>query len=253
MVIANSNLLPDFAPGSGVVTAGRDVVAVATLAAVEEAAVDGAAKPVGRKVTSDAILVPNPVGLHARPAAVLSNLAAQYESEISLKRGEDQANAKSVMAIMGHGGPVRRQGAGHRVRNRTPTRRWPNSPRRSPSDSARKASSRSPRRAPNRRPRSPPPRRSPRRRAAVPMTRSAAGGRRLAWAGCRHRAAGTARGLRGHGGFQRPAPGAPSAQRRHRPVDGPARGAGGPAETTRPTPTRRRSSPRTGRSCATRT
>ena len=32
---------------------------------------------------------------------MLSNLAAQYESEISLKRGDDRANAKSVMAIMG--------------------------------------------------------------------------------------------------------------------------------------------------------
>jgi len=103
MVIANSDLLSDFAPNFGFVTAGHDVVAVATLAVVEEAAAGaaGAAKPAGKKVTSDAILVPNPVGLHARPAAVLSNLAAQYESEISLNRGEDQANAKSVMAIMG--------------------------------------------------------------------------------------------------------------------------------------------------------
>ncbi len=99
MVIANSDLLSDFAPRSGVVTAGRDVVAVATLAAV--VAPDGAAKPAGKKVTSDAILVPNPVGLHARPSAVLSNLAAQYDSEITLKRGGDRANAKSVMAIMG--------------------------------------------------------------------------------------------------------------------------------------------------------
>jgi phosphocarrier protein FPr len=100
MVIANSDVLADFEARSGVVTAGRDVVAVATLAAVEEAA-EGAPRAAGRKVTSDAILVPNPVGLHARPAAVLSNLASQYESDISLKRGEDQANAKSVMAIMG--------------------------------------------------------------------------------------------------------------------------------------------------------
>ena len=61
----------------------------------------GAPKAAGKKVTSDAILVPNPVGLHARPASVLSNIAAQYDSEISLKRGEDQANAKSVIAIMG--------------------------------------------------------------------------------------------------------------------------------------------------------
>ena len=100
MVIANSNVLADFAPKTGVVTAGRDVVAVATLAAAVEAA-EGTPKPRGHKVTSDAILVPNPVGLHARPASVLSNIAGQYDSEISLKRGDDQANAKSVMAIMG--------------------------------------------------------------------------------------------------------------------------------------------------------
>jgi phosphocarrier protein FPr len=81
------------------VTAGRDVVAVATLAA--PVAADGAARPTGKKVTSDAVVVPNPVGLHARPAAVLSKLAARYESDISLTRGDDRANAKSVIAIMG--------------------------------------------------------------------------------------------------------------------------------------------------------
>ncbi len=97
MVIANSNLLSDFQPGHGVVTAGRDVVAVATLAATT--AVEREVKP-GQTVTSDAVLVPNPVGLHARPAAVLSKLAAGYDSEISLRRGGDRANAKSVMAIM---------------------------------------------------------------------------------------------------------------------------------------------------------
>ena len=57
MVIANSDLLSSFAPRSGIVTAGRDVVAVATLAVVAEAA-GGAAKQVGRKVTSDASWCP---------------------------------------------------------------------------------------------------------------------------------------------------------------------------------------------------
>jgi phosphotransferase system HPr (HPr) family protein len=52
-------------------------------------------------VTSHAVILPNPEGLHARPAAVLANLAQKYESDIRLKRGNDQANAKSVMAIMG--------------------------------------------------------------------------------------------------------------------------------------------------------
>jgi len=99
MVIANSDLLSGFSPGSGLVSAGKDVVAVATLGVAQTA--QGTARPAGKKVTSDAVLVPNPVGLHARPAAVLSKLAAKYDSDVSLTRGDDRANAKSVMAIMG--------------------------------------------------------------------------------------------------------------------------------------------------------
>ncbi len=33
-----------------------------------------------RSVTSEAILIPNPTGLHARPAAVLANLAKKFKS-----------------------------------------------------------------------------------------------------------------------------------------------------------------------------
>ena len=102
MVIANSDLLTSFTPRAGLVTAGADDVAEVTFAGGErEGAAEGAPVPPGRTVTSDAIIIPNPVGLHARPAAVLSNLAQRYESDIRLKQGDDQANAKSVMAIMG--------------------------------------------------------------------------------------------------------------------------------------------------------
>lgn len=104
MVIANSaDMVAGLTPATGVVTAGKDSAATITLVAAAPAAGDGqpvVAKPVGKKVVSRAILVPNPIGLHARPASVLSNLASQYESDITLKRGEDRANAKSVMAIM---------------------------------------------------------------------------------------------------------------------------------------------------------
>lgn len=108
MVIANSSRLASFTPSSGLVTAGTDDVAEATFAGGEA----GAEGPVltGRTVTSDAVIVPNPAGLHARPAAVLSSLASAYRSEIRLKRGDDQGNAKSVMAIMGM-----EVGLGHKV------------------------------------------------------------------------------------------------------------------------------------------
>ena len=96
MVIANSDRLASFTVRAGFVTAGADEVAEA----VPKAPVAGEVAVTGRTVTSDAIIVPNPAGLHARPAAVLSKLAQGFESTIKLKRGEDQANAKSVMAIM---------------------------------------------------------------------------------------------------------------------------------------------------------
>jgi phosphoenolpyruvate-protein phosphotransferase len=107
MVIANSDRLSSFTAYTGLVTAGTDDVAEATFAGGE--AEEGAAVT-GRTVASDTVIIPNPAGLHARPAAVLSNLAQKYESEIRLKRGDEQANAKSVMAIMGM-----EVGQGHKV------------------------------------------------------------------------------------------------------------------------------------------
>jgi phosphocarrier protein FPr len=101
VVIANSDRLASFTPRSGLVTAGADDIAEARLAGGDGAPV--AEAPVGRTVTSAAVVIPNPAGLHARPAAVLSDLAQKYDSEIRLKRGDDQCNAKSVVAIMGLG------------------------------------------------------------------------------------------------------------------------------------------------------
>jgi multiphosphoryl transfer protein len=102
MVITNSDLISSLTPRSGLVTAGADDVAEVTFGDGEtEDAAEGAPAPAGRTVTSDAVIIPNPEGLHARPAAVLANLAQKYESDIRLKRGDDQANAKSVMALMG--------------------------------------------------------------------------------------------------------------------------------------------------------
>ncbi len=97
MVIANSDLLTSFTPQAGRVTAGEDVAVELSVAGGEVAR----SETQGRSITSAAILVPNPTGLHARPAAVLANMAKKYDSQIRLQRGDVQANAKSVVAIMG--------------------------------------------------------------------------------------------------------------------------------------------------------
>ena len=97
MVIANSDRVARLTPRTGRAEAGVDAVAEVELQAVAESEATGS----GGSAVSEAILVPNPTGLHARPAATLVSLAKQFGSDVRLRRGEDVANAKSVMAIMG--------------------------------------------------------------------------------------------------------------------------------------------------------
>ncbi len=99
MVITNPERLASFTPRSGLVTAGED--AVAELELVADDGRDDADAAAGRQVTSEAVIVANPVGLHARPAAVLVNLAKRFEGRVYLQRGDTRVNAKSVVAIMG--------------------------------------------------------------------------------------------------------------------------------------------------------
>jgi phosphocarrier protein HPr len=42
----------------------------------------------------------NKLGLHARAAAKLTQLAAKYQSEVALSRNNRKVNAKSIMGVM---------------------------------------------------------------------------------------------------------------------------------------------------------
>ena len=97
VLVTNSERVSHFLPESGYVQSGRDLLLTLELSAV---AVEVDTSD-GESVTSREIIVPNTTGLHARPAAVLANLAKKYQSRIWLQRGDDQANAKSVVSIMG--------------------------------------------------------------------------------------------------------------------------------------------------------
>lgn len=44
--------------------------------------------------------IPNPEGLHARPAAKFVKLANRFESEIWVQKGEEEINGKSIMGLM---------------------------------------------------------------------------------------------------------------------------------------------------------
>jgi phosphocarrier protein FPr/phosphocarrier protein len=98
MVIANGELVTRYVPVKGLVNAGTDtalyVELVGSIAEKETAGAAGA-------ILSGEITLPNPAGLHARPAAVVAVEAKKFTSEIRLLRGSDSVNAKSVVAIMG--------------------------------------------------------------------------------------------------------------------------------------------------------
>jgi len=96
VVIANSERVTAWERASGMVAAGKDTLLTVDFGA-EQVATDGNG---AKTVTSEAIVIPNPTGLHARPAAVLSNLAKTFKSVIKLQLGERQANARSTTSIM---------------------------------------------------------------------------------------------------------------------------------------------------------
>ncbi len=97
ILITSPDLVASMEHASGRVEAGKSVILTLRLGGG-----DGALAPqAGATVTSDAILIPNPTGLHARPSAVLANIAKSFQSDIRLRLGQQSANARSVTAIMG--------------------------------------------------------------------------------------------------------------------------------------------------------
>lgn len=46
------------------------------------------------------LVIINKVGLHARPARLLVQTAAQFQSQIRLQYGEKAANAKSIIGVL---------------------------------------------------------------------------------------------------------------------------------------------------------
>lgn len=46
------------------------------------------------------VIVNNPTGLHARPAAGVAKIAKQYQCELKIRKGEIEVNPKSVISIL---------------------------------------------------------------------------------------------------------------------------------------------------------
>ena len=52
------------------------------------------------KIVEKKITIQNQLGLHARPAALLVETANRFQSEITLQKGKQKVNAKSIMGVL---------------------------------------------------------------------------------------------------------------------------------------------------------
>lgn len=52
-------------------------------------------------MVSKKVKIINPTGLHLRPAGMFCNTAVRFKSKISFQHGTTQANAKSVLSVLG--------------------------------------------------------------------------------------------------------------------------------------------------------
>lgn len=59
-------------------------------------------------MTSNDVTLTHEAGLHARPAATFVKAASRFSSTVTVRFGEKQANAKSIIQVLGLGA---RQGA----------------------------------------------------------------------------------------------------------------------------------------------
>jgi phosphocarrier protein FPr len=83
---------------AGRVAAGKDPVMTIEPAAAGPAR---AAAADLEPIVSEAIIIANSSGLHARPAATLARLARAYNCDLRLRKGDAQANLRSVSSVMG--------------------------------------------------------------------------------------------------------------------------------------------------------
>lgn len=101
MVISNMELVESISPATGMVTAG-DSIAM-TLQGNWQQASSSEVSHAKASVTSDPVTVVSASGLHARPAALLVGMAKEHAADLTLIKGGDTANAKSLLAVMSLG------------------------------------------------------------------------------------------------------------------------------------------------------
>lgn len=52
------------------------------------------------KAVEKKFIIQNKLGLHARPAALFVRMANRFQSEITIQKGKQKVNGKSIMGVM---------------------------------------------------------------------------------------------------------------------------------------------------------
>nr|WP_298138037.1 phosphoenolpyruvate--protein phosphotransferase [uncultured Pseudomonas sp.] len=97
MLVVNGEKVSAYTAKTGLIECGQPVLSL-TLSTTDDAVQSEQQGAVQR--LSGLVAVPNPSGLHARPAAILAHAAKGFAARISLHKGSQEANAKSLVAIM---------------------------------------------------------------------------------------------------------------------------------------------------------
>ena len=96
VILTNGEMVAAVAKAEGSATAGETDLLTVTLG--QQTGEDQESD--AREIISEAVIIPNSSGLHARPAAVLAGMAKKFKARLQLLKGEESANARSVVSIM---------------------------------------------------------------------------------------------------------------------------------------------------------
>jgi PTS hybrid protein len=116
-VVADGPLVEGAIAAAVAAQSGKDREAVAEAAASAGLPEDLAPSEVTAGGDEIELELHNEVGLHARPAAVLVRALSEFDAEVTVRLGEQEADAKSVLALMSLGA---RQGDRIRLQARGP-------------------------------------------------------------------------------------------------------------------------------------
>lgn len=100
ILVTNLELVDSLEVKHGQASAGKTTVLVINLREDFTTPQNNETNSAEEYIYSPPIVVRNPQGIHARPAAALVNAAKRFKSRIELLRGSQSANCKSVVAIM---------------------------------------------------------------------------------------------------------------------------------------------------------